>query len=103
MISPNVTLSLAEVDPRRAGSGGGMLQTAQRVGSAIGVAVVLAQFFAALADSRGDYGHALSVSLRTTIVLIVVALLFAVLDLIRRRTEAESTSTYLDHAGTRKS
>ena len=98
VISPNVTLTLAEVDPRRAGSGGGMLQTAQRVGSAIGVAVVLAQFFAALADSRGDYGDALSVSLRTTIGLIAVALLFAVLDLVRRRTRSESPSTYLDHA-----
>ena len=52
VITPNVTLTLAEVDPRRAGSGGGMLQTAQRVGSAIGVALVLAQFFAALASSR---------------------------------------------------
>jgi EmrB/QacA subfamily drug resistance transporter len=100
VISPNVTLTLAEVDPRRAGSGGGMLQTAQRVGSAIGVAVVLAQFFAALANSGGDYGVALSVSLRTTIVLIVVALLFAVLDLVRRRTQPRSPSTYLDHAGT---
>jgi hypothetical protein len=100
VISPNVTLTLAEVDPRRAGSGGGMLQTAQRVGSAIGVAVVLAQFFAALANSQGDYGTALSVSLRTTIVLIAVALVFALLDLVRRRTQSESPSTYLDHAGT---
>ena len=98
VISPNVTLTLAEVDPRRAGSGGGMLQTAQRVGSAIGVAVVLAQFFAALATSSGDYGAALSVSLRTIIGLIGVALVFAVLDLVRRRTSAESASTYLDHA-----
>ena len=100
VISPNVTLTLAEVDPRRAGSGGGMLQTAQRVGSAIGVAVVLAQFFAALATSRGDYATALSVSLRTTIVLIIVAMVFAVLDLVRRRTRAESASTYLNHART---
>jgi EmrB/QacA subfamily drug resistance transporter len=98
VISPNVTLTLAEVDPRRAGSGGGMLQTAQRVGSAIGVAVVLAQFFAALATSGGDYGAALSDSLRTTIALIAVALVFAVLDLVRRRTAAEASSTYLDHA-----
>jgi hypothetical protein len=76
-----------------------MLQTAQRVGSAIGVAVVLAQFFAALASSRGDYTKALSESLRTTIVLVVVALLFAVIDLMRRRTSAER-QTYLAHAGT---
>ncbi len=84
VISPNVTLTLAEVDPRRAGSGGGMLQTAQRVGSAIGVAVVLAQFFDRLASTRGDYAQALSVSLRTTVGLVVIALLFAIADLARR-------------------
>jgi hypothetical protein len=61
-----------------------MLQTAQRVGSAIGVAVILAQFFATLGTSRGDYGQALSVALRTTIGFIVVALLFAIADLVRR-------------------
>jgi MFS family permease len=87
VISPNVTLTLAEVDPKQAGSGGGMLQTAQRVGSAIGVAIVLAQFFDKLAASRGrDYTGALATSLRTTVALVVVALLFALADLLRRRT-----------------
>ncbi|MDO9380883.1 MAG: MFS transporter [Nocardioidaceae bacterium] len=84
VISPNITLALADVDPARAGSGGGMLQTAQRVGSAIGVAVVLAQFFDRLATSRGDYAEALSHSLRTTIVLIAISLLLGVFDLVRR-------------------
>jgi EmrB/QacA subfamily drug resistance transporter len=87
VVSPNVTLTLAEVDPARAGSGGGMLQTAQRVGSAIGVAVILAQFFAQLGQTRGDYAEALSVALRTTVGFVAVALLFALLDLIRRRTQ----------------
>ncbi len=85
VISPNVTLTLAEVDPRRAGSGGGMLQTVQRVGSAIGIAVVLAQFFTRLASTDGDYAEALSTSLHTTIGLIVAALGFALADLVRRR------------------
>lgn len=85
VISPNVTLSLAEVDPARAGSGGGMLQTAQRVGSAIGVAVVLAQFFDQLMATRGDYSLSLSVGLRTVIGLIGVALLFGLVDLVRRQ------------------
>lgn len=89
VITPNVTLTLAEVDPAQAGSGGGMLQTVQRVGSAIGVAVVLAQFFAALATSQGDYGQALSMSLRWTIGFIAIALVFAVLDLLRRHSEVE--------------
>lgn len=98
VISPNVTQTLAEVDPRRAGAGGGLLQTAQRVGSAIGVAVVLAQFFAALGASGGDYAAALSISLRTTLVLIAVALVFAVIDLARRRTSEGPASPYLPHA-----
>jgi EmrB/QacA subfamily drug resistance transporter len=91
VVSPNVTLTLAEVDPARAGSGGGMLQTAQRVGSAIGVAVILAQFFAQLGQTRGDYAEALSVALRTTVGFVAVALLFALLDLIRRRTGHPAT------------
>jgi EmrB/QacA subfamily drug resistance transporter len=86
VITPNVTLTLAEVNPAQAGSGGGMLQTAQRVGSAIGVAVVLAQFFERISASRGqDYAGAFSVGLRTTVALVGVALLFALADLLRRR------------------
>ena len=84
VISPNITLALDEVDPARAGAGGGLLQTAQRVGSAIGVAVVLAQFFERVASTRGDYTAALSVSLHTTIGLIVVALLLGLVDQVRR-------------------
>lgn len=87
VITPNVTLTLAEVEPAQAGSGGGMLQTVQRVGSSIGVAVVLAQFFASLASSRGDYGTALSMSLRLTIGFVAFSLIFAVADLVRRRSD----------------
>ncbi|MGC4111118.1 MAG: MFS transporter [Nocardioides sp.] len=85
VISPNVTLSLAEVDPTRAGAGGGLLQTAQRVGSAIGVAVVLAQFFDSLSSTRGDFAEAFSDALHTTIALLVVALVLAVIDEVRRQ------------------
>jgi len=85
VISPNVTLTLAEVDVRRAGSGGGMLQTAQRVGSAIGVAVVLAQFFSKLASTHGDFAKALSLGLRTTIGLVAAALVLGLVDLLTRR------------------
>jgi MFS family permease len=86
VITPNVTLTLAEVNPAQAGSGGGMLQTAQRVGSAIGVAIVLAQFFTHVAATKGqDYAGAFSTGLRTTVALIGVALLFGLADLVRRR------------------
>lgn len=85
VIAPNITLALDEVDPARAGAGGGLLQTFQRVGSGIGVAVVLAQFFARIASTGGDYAEALSAALQITIALVVAALALAVWDLARRR------------------
>ncbi|HEX2905078.1 MAG TPA: MFS transporter [Jatrophihabitans sp.] len=48
VISPNQTLTLSEVPERRAGSAGGLLQTAQRVGAAVGIAAVGSVFFAQL-------------------------------------------------------
>ncbi|WP_208430694.1 MFS transporter [Aeromicrobium yanjiei] len=84
VISPNITLSLDEVDPARAGAGGGLLQTAQRVGSAIGVAIVLALFFERVRSTDGDFADALSYSLHVTIAFIVFALVMGVLDLVRR-------------------
>ncbi|KAA1418438.1 MFS transporter [Mumia zhuanghuii] len=81
VISPNVTITLAEVDVRRAGVGGGMLQTAQRVGGAIGIALVLAQFFSRLSVD-GDYAEAMSLALRTTIGFVVGALLLGLADLL---------------------
>jgi MFS family permease len=41
-ITPNQTLSLADVDRRIGGSAGGVLQTSQRVGAAIGQAAIAA-------------------------------------------------------------
>jgi EmrB/QacA subfamily drug resistance transporter len=90
VISPNVTISLTEVDPRYAGSGSGMLQTAQRVGSAIGVALVLAQFFSKLASSH-DVSAAFTLGLRTTTAFVAAALVIGLADLIgeRRRSRAD--------------
>ncbi len=67
------------------------MQTAQRVGSAIGVAVVLAQFFDKIASTHGDFGEAFSVALHTTIGLVLAALLLGLVDLLRRRQVDEST------------
>ena len=41
MISPNFTLTLAEVPPRMGGAAGGALQTGQRIGSALGAALLM--------------------------------------------------------------
>jgi EmrB/QacA subfamily drug resistance transporter len=93
VIAPNITLALDEVNPARAGAGGGLLQTAQRVGSAIGVAVVLAQFFDKVASTHGDFAKAFSVALHTTIGLVVAALVLGVVDLVRRQ-RADRASTH---------
>ena len=44
--SPNITLTLASVPVRMAGVAGGALQTAQRIGSAIGTASLAGVFYA---------------------------------------------------------
>ncbi|WP_432487414.1 MFS transporter [Kineococcus sp. SYSU DK018] len=102
VISPNQTLTLADVPRSVAGTAGGVLQTGQRIGSAMGVAAVTAVFFSTLAGEglsgaaggragdvpapvRAAFGEALSTGLRVSIALVVVALVLALLDLRRRR------------------
>jgi EmrB/QacA subfamily drug resistance transporter len=89
-ISPNVTLTLSEVDPAYAGSGGGLLQTVQRVGSAVGVALVLAQFFQVVASER-DVAAAFATGLHTTMLFVVVAMVIAVVDVAVPRRRARDS------------
>ncbi|WP_434081244.1 MFS transporter [Sanguibacter sp. Z1732] len=49
VVSPNQTLSLREVPLSYAGSAGGVMQTGQRIGTAVGIALNTAIFFAAKA------------------------------------------------------
>ncbi|MEV6929113.1 MFS transporter [Dactylosporangium sp. NPDC051485] len=80
VISPNQTLTLAEVPVRRAGSAGAVLQTAQRIGTAIGIAAVGSVFFNRLAGSGGDWEEAFRASLFVTIGFVLVALVAALVD-----------------------
>ncbi|WP_432562871.1 MFS transporter [Kineococcus sp. SYSU DK003] len=87
VISPNQTLTLAEVPRSVAGVAGGVLQTGQRVGSAVGVAASTAVFFSTLVSGgRGEktFGLALSHGLRVSLGLVLLALVLALLDLRRR-------------------
>ena len=47
VISPNFTLTLAEVPPQMGGAAGGALQTGQRIGSALGAALLMTVYQAA--------------------------------------------------------
>ncbi|BCJ32597.1 MFS transporter [Actinocatenispora thailandica] len=89
-IAPNQTLTLAEVPPAEGGTAAGVLQTGQRIGSAIGTAVAGALFFGSLATTHGDYHRAAALGIRGSIALVLVALLVGLVDLAfdRRRRRA---------------
>ncbi|MCW2604543.1 MAG: putative permease of the major facilitator superfamily, partial [Pseudonocardiales bacterium] len=83
IISPNQALTLADVPVERAGTAGGMLQTAQRLGSALGIAGVGAVFYGHLASSPGAsaYPDALERSLLVAIGFVALSLLVALADI----------------------
>ena len=80
VISPNQTLTLAEVPVERAGSAGGVLQVGQRIGAAAGIALTGSVFFGAVAATRGDFGLAFRSGLLVITAFVLLALLLAVLD-----------------------
>lgn len=102
VITPNQTLSLARVDPVVGSTAGGVLQTAQRIGSAIGQAVIGAAFFAAvprhaasLTGSARDagYGSAMGKAVVVTLFFILLALALGIVDLLATRRRSLSVRT----------
>ncbi|MEV0005179.1 MFS transporter [Micromonospora sp. NPDC050980] len=85
VIAPNQTLTLSEVPVPMAGSGAGMLQTGQRIGTAAGIAAVGALFFSTLARSQNDWALAFRHSLLLAAGIIVLALGVAVADIVAGR------------------
>ena len=81
VISPNITLTLSQVPVERAGSAGGVLQTGQRIGSAVGIAAVGSLFFNRLVSSHGDWQQAIVSALRLCDVIVALALVVALADL----------------------
>ncbi|ACQ81774.1 major facilitator superfamily MFS_1 [Beutenbergia cavernae DSM 12333] len=88
VISPNQTLTLAEVPVSSAGVAAGSLQTLQRVGAAIGLSITSGVFFTTLASS-GDYSEAFALGIRIVLLFIVGSLGMAIADLARRSREPE--------------
>ncbi|HEY0620219.1 MAG TPA: MFS transporter [Kribbella sp.] len=81
--TPNITLSLQSVPVRMAGAAGGALQTAQRVGGAIGTAVLATIYYQALIGTAHNYSAAVSEALLWASGLMLLALAIAVADLLR--------------------
>ncbi|NHA67534.1 MFS transporter [Phycicoccus sp. CMS6Z-2] len=76
-VSPNITLSLDEVPTRMGGAAGGALQTGQRIGAAIGAAVIMTAYQVAV-SRVSDPGSALRWALAVSLVLLTSALAAAV-------------------------
>ncbi|VEG28716.1 MFS transporter [Actinomyces howellii] len=81
--SPNQTLTLVEVPLRYAGTAGGVLQTGQRIGAAIGVTAISSIAFTVSQASGWD--RALRLSFLAVIISFAAAAAVAVLDMVAAR------------------
>jgi EmrB/QacA subfamily drug resistance transporter len=90
LITPNQTLALMHVDPLMGSAAGGVLQTGQRIGLAIGQALIGAVFFNSLTGgSVASYSRALGQAVIAAICFVSIAVTIGVHDLVRtRRREA---------------
>lgn len=82
IVSPNQTLTLEDVDVRYGGVAGGILQTGQRLGSAVGTAIIPGVLFGAVESGR-SWVTAMTLALVLIASTASVALVIAVID--RRR------------------
>jgi EmrB/QacA subfamily drug resistance transporter len=85
VISPNQTLTLADVPLEYAGSSGGIMQTGQRIGTSVGIAIITALAFAAKAVS--NWSVAFIPGFRGIIIIVICALLIAYADVRQRQRE----------------
>jgi EmrB/QacA subfamily drug resistance transporter len=98
VIAPNQTLSLEEIPPAEGGTAAGVLQTAQRVGSAVGTALAGSLFFGQLNRTHGNFHTSAAYGLVGATILVTLALVIGIIDVIfsarrRRRRAADSTDT----------
>ncbi|WP_338751135.1 MFS transporter [Janibacter alittae] len=79
VISPNQTLTLADIPLDYAGSSGAVMQTGQRIGTSIGIAVITSAAFATLGVS-GSWSVAIAVGFGLIGLVVLMALAFAFKD-----------------------
>ncbi|HET6876244.1 MAG TPA: MFS transporter [Jatrophihabitans sp.] len=88
IVTPNQALTLMEVDPVTGSTAGGVLQTAQRIGLAVGQAVIGAVFFAGVAgtgEKTARYGDALRLAIVAALGFVALAAAVGLVDLVRNR------------------
>jgi EmrB/QacA subfamily drug resistance transporter len=99
VVSPNTTMTLESVPAQAAGAAGGALQTAQRIGAALGTALLATVYYHALNGSAGGFHAAVSDALLCAAGLMLLALVIAVAELIERRRRSLSPAPQ-DRTGT---
>ena len=77
VVSPNFTLTLADVPPRMGGAAGGAVQTGQRLGASLGAALLVTSYELSV-DGTGSPVRALQVALVIALVILAAALVVAV-------------------------
>lgn len=92
VISPNTTLTLESVPSELAGVAGGVLQTGQRVGTAIGT-TLLATVFQAVTSGSGQFGTGAAVAMLTATGFVLLAMVLAVAEYRRRRGHPAAPAT----------
>ena len=91
LITPNQTLALMDVDPLMGSTAGGVLQTGQRIGLAIGQAAIGAVFFSSLTGTgHAAYATALRHAVLAATCFIALAVTIGVQDLLRARRRTPS-------------
>ncbi|MCI2422913.1 MFS transporter [Saccharopolyspora sp. K220] len=90
--SPNITLTLERVPVRMAGAAGGALQTAQRIGAAIGTAALASVFYTVLSATGRHYAVAISSALLCAAGFMLLALVMAIIETVMHRSREGSTA-----------
>lgn len=73
VITPNITLTLDAVPIRMAGAAGGALQTGQRIGAAVGTALLAGVYYSVLSASGHRPGPAVFAAMLCAVLFVLVA------------------------------
>jgi MFS family permease len=97
VISPNQTITLSAVPVERAGTAGGLLQTGQRIGSAIGIAAVGAVFFAQIGPDQ-NFDRAFEHGLVVAMIFVAAALVLSIVEVLVERSHRTDDRAGADRA-----
>ncbi|MFB7892709.1 MFS transporter [Microbacterium sp. NPDC056044] len=106
VIAPNQALTLGDIPVKQGGLAGSVGQLGQRIGAAVGTAVALSLFYAAIYRESGThddlvvYHDAYAFGMLSVAVFLALAFLVAIVDLTARRTARERRKAAVSGAET---